>query len=311
MAATFEAAEGVTAIDTMMAGRDLLTSAYLLHADEPALVETGPGTSVDTVSSSLASLGLEAEDLAHIVVSHIHLDHAGGAGAMSMRFPKATVWAHERGAPHLADPARLVRSATRTYGRDRLRDLFGDVLPVNGDRLHSLTGGERISLGNRELAVFYTPGHASHHVALQDSRTGAVFTGDAVGVHIPDLDILRPASPPPEFDVELAIESIRIIESHARGALLFSHFGPVPQVEKTCQRAIERIRQWSEVVREALTQTPEIQEIERRLREATRTEYEGLDTSDDERFEILSGFRMNAAGLARYWTKRAEAYRES
>lgn len=160
---------------------------------------------------------------------------------------------------------------------------------------------------NRELSVLYTPGHASHHVALQDSRTGAVFTGDAVGVHIPDLDILRPASPPPEFDVELAIQSIRLIESHARGALLFSHFGPVRQVEQTCRLAIERIREWSEIVREAVQHTQEDREIEMRLREATAQEYQGLDTSDEDRFEILSGFRMNAAGLARYWRKKAEA----
>jgi len=303
----FEVADGVTAIDTMMAGRDRLTSAYLVASPEPALIETGPGTSVETVTEALHSLGLGAGDLAHIIVSHIHLDHAGGAGEIARKFPSASVWVHERGAQHLADPGRLLRSATRTYGEDRMRLLFGEVVPVEAGRLRAVSGGERISLVGRYLTVLYTPGHASHHVALQDSRTGAVFTGDAVGVHIPDLGILRPASPPPEFDIELAVESIGKIQTHARDSLLFSHFGPVSAVDETCDLAVKRIRQWGEIVRVALQHTDQLEQVENALREATAEEYQGLDVSDAERFEILSGFRMNAAGLARYWKKRSES----
>src|SRR5205823_9088913 len=123
--ATFEAAPGITGVDTMMAGRPVATSAYLIHAAEPALVETGPTTSVEAVTAGLSSLGLGPDDLAHIVVTHIHLDHAGGVGRLAAAFPAATIWVHERGAPHLADPAKLVASAARVYGEERMSELFG------------------------------------------------------------------------------------------------------------------------------------------------------------------------------------------
>src|SRR5262245_40852020 len=168
-----------------MAGKTNITSGYLLHGREPALVETGPTTSVQAVTAGLGSLGLGPPDLAHIVVTHIHLDHAGGVGTLARHFPTATVWVHERGAPHLADPQKLVASATRVYGEERLQRLFGPVEAVPPDRVRAVADGDAIPLGDRHLDVLYTPGHASHHVALVDSRSGAVFTGDALGIHLP------------------------------------------------------------------------------------------------------------------------------
>ena len=181
MAETVEVATGMVAIDTMMAARAQLTSAYLLHANEPALIETGPSNSLANVIEGLAQLGIGPDDLAHIVVTHIHLDHAGGVGRLSARFPKATVWVHDRGAPHLAHPAKLVASATRVYGEQRLHELFGPVDPVDPKRLRPVSEGDRIRLGDRTLDVMYTPGHASHHISLVDSETGALFTGEYRG----------------------------------------------------------------------------------------------------------------------------------
>src|SRR5438552_7861310 len=149
-------------IDTRMTGRAVVTSAYLVAGSEPALIETGPTTSVDAVTLGLRTLGIQERDLAHIVVTHIHLDHAGGVGTLAARFPGATVWAHERGAPHLEDPTRLLASATRVYGKERLERLFGPVDPVPSDRLRAVADGDRIALGDRNLEVLYTPGHASH-----------------------------------------------------------------------------------------------------------------------------------------------------
>ena len=168
MTSTFEAAEGIRAIDSLMCGREKVTSCYLLEGEEPALVETGPTTSVDTVREGLGALGIGPEDLAHIVVTHIHLDHAGGAGALAPHFPGATVWVHERGEPHLADPTKLVASATRVYGEEALNAMFGPVLPVPRERLKAVGDRDVIELGGRSLEVLYTPGHASHHVALLD-----------------------------------------------------------------------------------------------------------------------------------------------
>src|SRR5205823_230924 len=132
---TFEAAPGITAIDTLMAGRAGVTAAFLVEAPEPALVETGPSASLPALFEGLAALGVGAQDLAHVVVSHIHLDHAGGAGALLERFPRATVWVHARGAPHLADPGRLVASTIRSYGREAVDRMFGPVTPVPSERL--------------------------------------------------------------------------------------------------------------------------------------------------------------------------------
>jgi glyoxylase-like metal-dependent hydrolase (beta-lactamase superfamily II) len=307
VARTFEAAEGIRAIDSMMCGREQVTSCYLVDAEEPALVETGPTTSVEAVRSGLEELGVGPNDLAHIVVTHIHLDHAGGAGSLSPHFPRARVWVHERGAPHLADPTKLMSSAIRVYGEDRLMEMFGPVEPVARDRLQAVAGGDRIELGGRDLEAIYTPGHASHHVALRDSATGVIFVGDAMGVFLPDVGVLRPASPPPEFDLEQAIQSIGLIADREPPAILFSHFGPADQVDELCDLAVSRLRKWTAVVKEALAGTDDFAEVTAKLRRGTEDELpapgsEGYEQIQD-RYELLSSYEMNAMGLIRYLKK--------
>ena len=308
MSDTVEVAPGIVAVDTRMAGRSQVTSAYLLTGDEPALVETGPSTSAGPVTDALLSLGIDANDLAHIVVTHIHLDHAGGAGTIATRFPRATIWVHDRGAAHLADPARLVASAAQVYGEDRLRELFGPVEPVPSDRIRAVDEGDRIPIGSRHLDVLYTPGHASHHVALADGDTGAVFVGDALGIHLPDARVLRPATPPPDIDVERGVDSIDRIRRRARSSLLLSHFGPSPDVEDLCRLAAERLRGWARIVREAMDESDDLDRITQVLEQRTEGEIDDARArgADLERYEILSSVRMNAMGLIRYWRKRVE-----
>ncbi|MDQ4004942.1 MAG: MBL fold metallo-hydrolase [Actinomycetota bacterium] len=304
MRTTFEAAPGIHAIDTVMGGREQVTSAYLLRADEPAIVETGPTTSVDALTAGLEELGIGPQDLAHVVVTHIHLDHAGGAGAVAARFPKATVWVHERGAPHLADPRRLVASAERVYGEDLLRQLFGGVDPVPPQRLKPLREGDVISLGGRELETLYTPGHASHHVALADSQTGGIFVGDALGVFLPDVGILRPATPPPEFDLEVAIQSVERIGDRRPPMILFSHFGPAQEVSHLCSLAVSRMRRWTSLVEEALERTDRLEEVIHHLRQGTSSDARAAgaerQAAIEDRYELLSSYQMNAMGLMKY-----------
>jgi glyoxylase-like metal-dependent hydrolase (beta-lactamase superfamily II) len=303
---TFEAAPGIRAIDTRMCGRERVTSAYLIDAREPALVETGPSTSAQAVLDGLDSLGVGAEDLRHIVVTHIHLDHAGGAGTLAPHFPGATVWVHERGAPHLADPTRLVESAVRVYGEARLRELFGAVDPVPAGRLRALTDGDEVPLGDRKLSTLYTPGHAGHHVCLVDSATGVVFVGDAVGVFLPDVRVLRPATPPPEFDLELAVASIQRVREVDPPRILFSHFGPADEVAHLTALAISRLERWTDIVREAIAHAGDLRSVVARLREGTASELrpaQGLEAVED-RYELLSSYEMNAMGLMRYLAKR-------
>jgi glyoxylase-like metal-dependent hydrolase (beta-lactamase superfamily II) len=306
----FEVADGVTAIDTFFGGRERYTAAYLLDAAEPTIVETGPTTSLEPVVAGLRTLGIGPGELAHVVLTHIHLDHGGGVGEIARRFPDATVWVHERGARHLADPTRLVASATMLYGEERMADLFGPVTPVAAERIRALREGDALGIGGRSLAALDAPGHAKHQVALVDSRSGAVFTGDALGIHPPDVSVLRPATPPPDYDLEQAVSTIERIRERGRGAMvLFAHFGPVREVDRICDLAVERFRRWTEAVRVAMERTDDLDEIVAVLEQVAAGDVEtGSEAELDlQRMETLSSVRMNAMGIVRYWTKRREA----
>ncbi len=293
-------------IDTRMAGQEGVTSAYLVDATEPAIVETGPTTSVEAVTEGLQALGVGPGDLAHIIVTHIHLDHAGGAGALAERFPRATVWVHERGAPHLVDPAKLERSVARVYGQERMRELFGPIVPLPADRVRALTDGDRIDLGGRWIEALDTPGHAGHHVALADSRADVLWSGDVLGVYLADVRVLRPATPPPEFDLELMLGSIERIRGRRPGAILFSHFGPAGGVEELCRLAAARAREWTDAVAEIMEGPADVDVVAKHLAERMRDEFPEATAKEAERYELLSSIRMNAAGIMRYLETRAE-----
>jgi glyoxylase-like metal-dependent hydrolase (beta-lactamase superfamily II) len=303
-------ADGIRAIDTGMAGQRELNAVYLLAGDEPCLVESGPGADTEVVVGALEAVGIGAADLAHIAVTHIHVDHAGGAGALLVRFPRARVWVHERGAPHLVDPTRLIASTARTYGEARMRAFYGETLPCDADRITTVVDGDRIPLGGRTLDVIHTPGHASHHVALHDAASGAMFTGEAIGSHLPWADCYRPALPPPEADVEAAVASIERMRGRRPTALLTSHFGGVADPGEGFDRGRERILAWSASVRGRLERAPgtSIDELEERLLEQARSEYEADSGRpfDRGRYDAIGSIRMNAEGLARYWRKRWE-----
>ena len=304
-----EVAPGIFAIDTRMGGVPNATAAYLVRASEPALVETGPGTSSAAVQAGLERLGIGPSDLAHVVVTHIHLDHAGGLGAIAARYPKARVWVHERGARHVADPSRLVASAAKVYGEPRLRQLFGSVEPVPADRIEELSGDRTIPLGDRTLTALDTPGHASHHVAILDSETGVAFTGDALGVYTGTVRVLRPATPPPEFDLEQSIASIARISEAKPPALLFSHFGAAAEVAHLCALAELRLRKWSAIVERAIDDADDSRPVAERLRTETADEYAVVVERDVDlrAYEMLTPYEMNAAGLVRYHEKRRAA----
>jgi glyoxylase-like metal-dependent hydrolase (beta-lactamase superfamily II) len=303
-------AEGIVAIDTVMAGERELNAVYLVAAAEPCLVETGPQADHDRVLAGLEALGIGAEDLAHIVVTHIHMDHAGGVGSLLDVFPRAQVWVHEVGARHLVDPTRLIASTARTYGPARMRTLYGDMLPSPADRVHAVGDGDRLELGNRALRVVHTPGHASHHIALFDELTGALFTGEAIGSYLPWADCFRPALPPPEVDIETALASIDRMRQLTPTALLTSHFGPVPDPAAAFARATERITGWAATVRELLQADAAVTEetVVAALAALAASEFEADAHRPFEaaRYDALGSVGMNAQGLTRYWRKRWE-----
>lgn len=191
------------------------------------LIDPGPESCTEHL---LAELGEGYEPRA-ILLTHIHFDHAGGTGRVLERWPDLPVYVHERGAPHLADPAKLVSSATRLYGEEGMQRLWGAVIPVAQENLHVLSGGEDLDLDGATFRVAYTPGHASHHVSYLHRESGRAFVGDVAGVRIPPDDLVLAPTPPPDVDVEAWEMSLQTIADWAPEGLGLTHFGPVEDVE--------------------------------------------------------------------------------
>jgi glyoxylase-like metal-dependent hydrolase (beta-lactamase superfamily II) len=296
-------------IDTRMAGWDGITAGYLIRSDRPCLVETGTAPSAPVVRDALARLGIGAEDLATVVVTHIHLDHAGGAGDVAAMFPAAHIVVHQRGARHLADPSRLMAGARLVYG-DALDRLFGLLAPVPADRIVSLDDTGTIDLGGgRHLDSHYAPGHAKHHVGLIDSDSGDLYTGDAAGVYVPETADLRPATPPPDFDLDTALGSLRKFAALQPSRLLFSHYGPVSEVTETLDRSAEEIRVWVEQTRQAHAAGLDLDHAVAMVRERTNARYAALRPDADPelgaRLERLSGTSLNVSGIMD-WLNKAQ-----
>lgn len=296
-------------IDTKMAGYPGITAGYLIRSSRPCLVETGTSTSAPVVQAALASLGIAPADLATVVVTHIHLDHAGGVGDIAAMFPSAQVVVHEKGARHLADPSRLMASARMVYG-DALDVLFGELAPVPADRLRTLDDVGMVDLGGgRRLESYYSPGHARHHVGLVDSGTGDLYVGDAAGVYIPETGDLRPATPPPDFDLEAALASIARFASLGPSRLLFSHYGPVSDVAATLERSAEEISVWVSHTRAARGAGMDLDHAVEAVRQRTMSRYSSLAPDADpavaEKFERLSGAAANVSGIW-HWLDKLE-----
>jgi len=259
------------------------------HVIDDVIVDPGPESTLETL---LAELGDWAP--AKILLTHIHLDHAGAAGALAQRWPEAEVWVHERGARHMLDPSRLVASAGRIYGDDMER-LWGGMQPVPEEQLKVLSGGEVIG----PWRVAYTPGHASHHVSFLHEPTGTAMVGDVAGCRIADGPILPP-TPPPDVDREAWHDSVRLLEDWAPERIAITHFGTWDNVAEHLATMHEEIDRWAELSRRT-DDAAYAAAIEEEMR--TRTS----DPADAEAFINAMPPKMLWAGWARYWSEREKA----
>jgi glyoxylase-like metal-dependent hydrolase (beta-lactamase superfamily II) len=290
--------QDVFQIDTRMAGYDGITAGYLIRSERPCLVETGTAPSAPLVRDALAALGVGPADLATVVVTHIHLDHAGGTGDIAAMFPAAEIVVHELGARHLADPSRLMASARMVYG-DELDGLFGTLAPTPADRIRAVERTGVVNLGGgRRLDSHYSPGHAKHHVGLVDSVSGDLYVGDAAGIYIQETGDMRPATPPPDFDLGVALDSLRTFASLRPARLLFSHFGPVTAVAETLERSAEEINLWVDETRRARGAGMDLDHAAMLAPEA--------DPEVAAKFDRISGAAANVAGIM-HWLDKAEA----
>ena len=302
-------APGIRQLDTRFAGWDQVTAGFLVEGPMPALVETGTRTSVATVRDALHAAGIGSADLRWLVLTHIHLDHAGGVGDMAEAFPNATVVVHERGARHLVDPTRLINSAALVYG-EFLDTVYGRMQPVPQDRLVAAADGYKIDIGNgRVLTLVDSPGHAKHHHAVLDEHTGTLLVGDAVGVRLPETGILRPAVPPPDFDLEHAVASLRRFAALQPTQVVLTHYGPVPDPLATLDEAERILHEWVAVAEQVMRDSDEagVDDIAAALAERFAEPTETMNPAAREKLELLNGFHSNAAGIQRYLRLRAEA----
>jgi glyoxylase-like metal-dependent hydrolase (beta-lactamase superfamily II) len=284
-------------IDVCQRGRERVIGAWDLGG---AVVDPGPESRIETL---LEGLGEEPRTL---LLTHIHLDHAGATGALVRRFPALEVYVHSRGAPHLADPARLLASAERIYG-DEMEELWGRVLPVPERNLRVLEGGETITVAGREVDVEYTPGHASHHVVYFDRSDSTAFVGDVAGVRIPPADFVRAPTPPPDIDVDAWQSSIDLVAARRPARLALTHFGmvenPPPHLaQMKVQLELQAALAHDMLKRHGDTPAAGVAFVE----EINRWTREGAGVTADV-FEVGAPVEQLWLGLRRYWQRRAES----
>lgn len=274
-------------IDLHFLGIEHEIGAYLVETDDgPALFDCGPATTIDALRAGVAAEGLELADVRHLLLSHIHLDHAGAAGHLVRENPALTVWVSEIGAPHLVEPSRLESSARRLFG-PAFDSLWGELVPIPAANVRRAEGNV---LG---WDAFPTPGHASHHVCYE--RDGTILSGDVAGVRIVPDEHVIPVSPPPDIDVEAWHRSIDELERRSPERLALIHFGVATDTEWHLTRLHEELSSWAARVHDGMDEEEFVAEASAEI------------GPDPERYERVFTFAMSFQGLSRYWRKRGES----
>lgn len=300
-------ADDLWILDTRHQGEPGIVASYLLTGRRgAALVDVGPGATLPSLLNGIREAGVDPGTVEHVVLTHVHLDHAGAAGALLRSCPRARVYVHGLGAPHLIDPGKLLASASRIYGADMDR-LWGTMEPVPRDRLVVLADGDEIGVGERTLRALYTPGHAVHHIAYHDGEHAAVFAGDVAGVRLEDVPVVRPPTPPPDLQLEDWYASIGRIEALRPDTLYLPHFGPIGDAPGHLASLRARLADWGEVVLGGMRRHLGEDELAASLGRAAHADLAstGIGAGDGvyRRYELAANFRMSAQGYVRYYTK--------
>jgi glyoxylase-like metal-dependent hydrolase (beta-lactamase superfamily II) len=301
--------ERVWAIDLGFQGWDQVVNAYLLASpDELALIETGPTSTLPALRAGIQAAGFDPAQLTKILVSHIHLDHSGGAGAIVREQPDVKVFVHPIGAPHLIDPARLVSSAGRLYG-DRMDDLWGEVVPVPKYRVVPLSDGETLEAAGHVLSVLFTPGHAAHHVAYWDPDRGAVFSGDVGGVRMPGASYALPPAPPPDLAPADWLDSTERLRQAGPRRLYLTHGGPFDDVGDHLDQLMPNLDEVEAICRGAMQAGADDETVTGLIQQNTERRI-GPAASDDpgivQRYGWASPSFLSALGFRRLLARRGD-----
>jgi glyoxylase-like metal-dependent hydrolase (beta-lactamase superfamily II) len=298
----------ITILDMNWVGRPHSVAAALLESNgHRAIIDPGPESTYATLCERLRSRGLSVAQLDAILLTHIHLDHAGATGSLVRENPRLAVYVHTLGAPHMIDPSRLLASAARLWP-DNLHQLFGETLPVPKENLSILEGGETLTLGARRLEVAYTPGHASHHVSYFDAAEGVAFVGDTTGIRIDNGSYILPATPPPDINLEIWENSFAVILARRPSRLFLTHFGYAENPARHIDDFRRRLHRWADLAAEILRSAPgESEAKETFVARAQAEMQELLGLQEAEHHAFTAGLDLSFLGLARYLRKRAEA----
>ena len=297
---------GLFLLDLEFQGFAGAVAAYLLvDGDDLTLVETGPGSTLGALRVALGRVGYTTAQLTRILVTHIHLDHAGGAGELMREAPRAQFHVHPLGAAHMIDPSKLIASATRIYGADMER-LWGAFEPVPRERVVLLEDGARLRCGNRTLVALHTPGHAVHHVAFHDPDTGVLLTGDVAGVRLGQVPYVRPPTPPPDVDLDAWRVSVARMRDADPRRLLLTHFGAFDDASWHLDDLLARLHNWAGWIEARLETEPDRGAVTAALhrRAAAEVRRAGGDATLVEGYELATPSHMTVTGVARWLAKR-------
>lgn len=284
-------------VDTGMYDTTEYGAVYILAGERSAVIDTGIGQRHGLILDALESVDIAPEELDIIAPTHVHLDHAGGAGYLARDCPNATVVIHERGARHLIDPSRLIEGTKAAVG-DQWQ-FYGDPLPVPDDRIRSLTDGATIDLGDHQLHTHHAPGHASHQVVFEDPANDAVFTADAAGIYVPTIDTVLETSPPSEFDLEQCLLDIELLEDLDPETLLYAHYGPAPTADRLSEYA-DVLTDWVGTVEAKRREAENDGAVVEHFAETTPM----VDVWGEQKARAEAG--MNTRGVIQYLDRRTE-----
>lgn len=298
----------ITTLDNLWMGRPRSIATGLLESDgHRAVIDPGPGSTLETLQQNLRARSIGVGDLDAILLTHIHLDHAGATGALVRENPRLAVYVHKIGAPHVIDPSKLLASAQRLWPNE-LQHLFGETLPVPAENLRVLGGGETLTLGSRKVEVVYTPGHASHHVSYFDKAEGVAFVGDTAGVRIEGNSFVMPATPPPDIDLGIWDTSLAAILERKPARLFLTHFGYSDNPTEHLAQFRERLHGWAARTAEILRSATSDSAAMEAFMSATYAEIsQHLPGGEADHYAFTAGLNLCFLGLARYLRKRATA----
>lgn len=303
----------ITVIDTLYTGNARNAACYLVESGgEAAFIETGTNNSLPQVLDALELRGISREQVKYVIPTHIHLDHAGGAGGLMEALPRAQLMVHPRGARHMAEPERLVAGSIAVYGEEKFREYYGDIVPIPAERIRSPEDNESLTLGERELLFRYTPGHANHHFCIWDEQTRGWFTGDNFGLAYPALacegePFFFPTTSPVQFDPLLLKQSLALLQNKQPERVYLTHYGAVTAEPRYFDQLAEQVDTYVDLVAGEVDAGGDVSTLSAALMRYTQQRLQDMGSalSPDEAAELLSGdLAMNAAGLLHWYNNR-------